>query len=84
LIDLEENMSHQFGTPLPSQDFYQPGEVPPGATQKRSSQTAIILAVVLFTLCCCCIILVATGGFLWSYGDQLFGITYQLLTPLLI
>ncbi len=57
-------MVDQYGTPIP------PVEEP-----KKSNTTLIIIVVVLLVLCCCCVVVAGAIWALWTYGDQLLGIT---------
>ena len=49
---------------------------------KRSNTALIIIIIVLVLLCCCCL---ATGStwYLWTYGDEIFGLTQYFGTLLL-
>ncbi len=66
-------MSEEFEAPLP------PVEEP----QKRNNTVLIIVIVVLVLLCCCC---TAVGSFwyLWTYGDEIFGLTSRVLLQLFV
>lgn len=67
-------MSEELEAPLP------PMEEP----RNRSTTLAVIIIVVfLLFLCCCCTVM----GLLWyfyTYGDEIFGLTSQLLLQLTI
>ncbi|HSF83121.1 MAG TPA: hypothetical protein VLA49_17925 [Anaerolineales bacterium] len=65
-------MSEDFGT-----------SIPPLEEPKRSNTTAIIITVVVLAVLCCCCVIIGGGWYLWTYGDQIFGLTLQSL-PLLI
>ncbi|MEA3350810.1 MAG: hypothetical protein U9Q82_09335 [Chloroflexota bacterium] len=39
----------------------------------------IIVAIVLIVLCCCCLFAGIGGTWLWNNGDELFGLTKQLI-----
>lgn len=64
-------MSEDFGTPIPPMD----------EPRSRNTTVIIIVVVALIILCCCCAI-VAGGWYLWTYGDQIFGLTLQALQML--
>jgi hypothetical protein len=64
-------MMDDLGSPKP--DFEEP---------KRNNVVMIIIIVVIVLLCCC-LVAVGAGWFLWTYGDQLFSLTYQPLNLLL-
>jgi flagellar basal body-associated protein FliL len=67
-------MSEEFETSMPAVE----------EPQKRNNILVVILVVVLLLfLCCCC----AVMGLLWyfyTYGDQIFGLTSQLLLQLTV
>jgi hypothetical protein len=71
-------MSYDYGT-TPISPLDSPSEEPPS----NRNRTLIIIVVVVLVLCLCCIVIPATVYLLWTYGDQLFGISQQL-APLLI
>ena len=49
---------------------------------KRSNTTLIIIIIALVLLCCCCLV-VGSAGYLWTYGDEIFGLTQYVGTLLL-
>jgi len=65
-------MSEDFGTPIPSME-----------EPKRNNTITIVIVVVALIFLCCCIATVSVVWYLWNYGDQIFGITYQALQLLL-
>jgi len=52
-----------------------------GGETKRSRTWLIILVIVL-GLCCVCSVAAVAGWYLWTYGDQIFGLSRAAL-PLL-
>jgi flagellar basal body-associated protein FliL len=47
------------------------------------SKVWIIIAVVLVVLCCCCVLAGFGGWWLWNNGDELFGLTVEVITGLI-
>ena len=64
-------MSEDFETPTP----------PAEETQKKNNTVLITVIVVLVLLCCCCVATSALWS-LWTFGDQIFGLTLQTLNML--
>lgn len=71
-------MSDQYQAPLPTQDLNIYAEPP-----KKSNTTLIIVVVLVVLLCCCCIVFAGALYVLWTYGDQMLGISMEILPPLL-
>ena len=71
-------MADDFGTPItPSEPFGVPDSSV--APAKKNNTTMIIVIVVIVLLCCCCLALGALGRFAWTYRDQLFYYSMNLL-----
>lgn len=66
-------MSEEFEAPLP------PEEEP----QKKNNTVLIIVIVLLVFLCCCCVA-VSSFWYLWTFGDEIFDITSQVLMQMLV
>jgi hypothetical protein len=69
---LEKNMADVY--PPPQAPYQEP---------KKKSNTAVIIIIVLLVLLCCCLAAMTAVWYLWTYGDQIFGLT-QFLASLLI
>lgn len=67
-------MSEEFETPMPQV------EEPP----KRNSLLVVILVVVLVLFLCCCFTVMGLLWYFYTYGDQIFGLTSQVLSQLSI
>jgi len=48
---------------------------------KKNNTTLIIAIIVIVVLCCCCVFAGAIW-YLWTYGDQIFGLTQNLVSLL--
>jgi hypothetical protein len=67
-------MTEEFETPMPAVE-----ESP----KRNNTLVAILVVVLLLFLCCCCTVM----GLLWyfyTYGDEIFGLTSQVLSQLSI
>jgi len=58
-------MSEDFGTPIPSLE-----------EPKRNNTIAIVITVVALIFLCCCCAMLSAAWYLWTYGDQIFNITF--------
>jgi ABC-type transport system involved in cytochrome c biogenesis permease subunit len=67
-------MTEEFETPMPAV------KEPP----MRNNTLVAILVVVLFLFLCCCCTLMGILGYFYTYGDQIFGLTSQLLLQLAV
>jgi hypothetical protein len=67
-------MTEEFETPMPAV------EEPP----KRNNTLVAILVVVLFLFLCFCCTLMGVLWYFYTYGDQIFGLTSQLLLQLAV
>ena len=65
-------MSEDFGTPI----------TPVVEDQKRSNTLIIVIAVIVLVMLFCCCAIVGAVWALWTYGDQWFNITVQVLQSL--
>jgi fatty acid desaturase len=62
----------------PFETNYSDSELP-----RRNNRPLIIALIVVLVLCCCCALIAAAGlGWLWTYGDNLVGISQSLSTPI--
>jgi flagellar basal body-associated protein FliL len=43
----------------------------------KRSNTALIIGIIVLVLFCCCCIAAASAWYLWTYGDEIFGLTLQ-------
>ena len=59
-----------FGETITPDEYEAPGE-------KKNNKTVIIVAVVAIVLCCCCAA-AAGAGYLYSNGDEIFGLGSQI------
>lgn len=64
-----------------SEDFETPTH-PEEETQRKNNTVLIIVIAVLVLLCCCCVATSALWS-LWTYGDQIFGLSSQALNMLI-
>lgn len=67
-------MSEEFEAPL----------LPLEEPRTRSSVLAAILIVAVVVLLCCCCAAMGTVWFFYTYGDQLFGLTIEVLLQLTV
>ena len=56
----------------------QPAVPPAEAPKKKSRSTWLIVLLVVLVLCCLCVIVPSIVWYLWSNGDQLFGLTSRM------
>ncbi|MCI0521375.1 MAG: hypothetical protein L0Z70_14100 [Chloroflexi bacterium] len=64
-----------------NQDFGAP--INPQGEPKKKNTTTIIIVVVLLLLCCCLLVFGGMAYYLWTYGDQIFGLSLQEVNLLL-
>lgn len=60
-----------------AQEF--PSPTPPLQEPKKSNNALVIIIIVLVVLLCCCLLLAGAVWYLWTYGDQIFGLSPQSL-----
>ena len=65
-------MSEEFESPMP------PVEEPP----KRNTILVAMIIVVFVLLMCCCCTLMGSLWYLYTYGDEIFGLTSRVLLQL--
>jgi hypothetical protein len=51
--------------------------------EPKRNNVVMIIVIVAVVLLCCCLVAVGAIWFLWTYGDQIFGLTYAPLNLLL-
>jgi hypothetical protein len=51
--------------------------------EKTNNRIWILIAIVLLVLCCCCLIGAYGVVWFWNNGDELFGLTSQLVQLLI-
>ena len=51
--------------------------------EQKDNKVWIIVGVVAVVLCCCCVAAGAAGVYLWNNGDEIFGLTSNLVLNLL-
>ena len=52
------------------------------APPPKKSNTGLIVTIVVLVLLCCCCVSIAAGWYLWTNGDQMFGLSYNLFNLL--
>jgi hypothetical protein len=45
----------------------------------RNNKVLIIVAIVIVVLCCCLTVIAVGAWWLWNNGDELFGLTAQMM-----
>lgn len=51
--------------------------------EPKRNNVVLIIVIIAIVLLCCCLLVVGAVWFMWTYGDQIFGLTYQQLQTLL-
>lgn len=55
----------------------------PVIDEPKKNNTALIIAIIAIVVLCCCCVMAGAVWYLWTYGDQIFGLT-QVLTAFLV
>jgi nitrate reductase NapE component len=65
-----------------AQDFSTPSPPPLEPPRRRSNVWTVVL-IVIVVLLCCCVLIGGLGWYLWTYGDQIFGLSQSMVNLLI-
>lgn len=53
-------------------------EFEPVVEEPKKNNTVLIIVIIALVVLCCCCVMVGALWYLWTYGDQIFGLTQEL------
>ena len=53
-------------------------EFDPVVEEPKKNNTVLIIAIIAVVVLCCCCVVGGAVWYLWTYGDQIFGLTQEL------